>query len=436
MKRNWELDELIEHFTLMPQEMRLIGNKTGENRLGFAVMLKFFQNEARFPHHKNEVPKVVVEYIAKQIDCVAEIFIHYKYEWTNRNFTYHRSQIREFFGFREYSTKESEFLSAWLFDNIIIHDQDHEHVKEAAYGKLRELQIEPPTPDRLERLVRAAIHEYEEKLFQSIFKGIPNASLLKIDELIESVTAISDLDEEDSNSDSLSFQDLKSDPGRVGLESAMKEVAKLRLIRNLELPSNLFQNVPPKVLRKYRQRVASEDIRELRRHPDPIRYSLLGIFFYLRGMEITDNLVELLIQIIHRIGVKAERKVDREILNELKRVSGKNTILFNMAETALNNPDGVIRHVIYPVVGEETLKDLVKEFKHTGPAYREKVHNVIRASYSSHYRRMVPELLAILDFRSNNEVHRTVIHALNLIKKYSTTGHSFFPTHGLYLSPA
>jgi hypothetical protein len=42
MKRNWELDELIEHFTLIPEEMRLIGNKTGETRLGFAAMLKYF----------------------------------------------------------------------------------------------------------------------------------------------------------------------------------------------------------------------------------------------------------------------------------------------------------------------------------------------------------------------------------------------------------
>ena len=36
---------------------------------------------------------------------------------------------------------------------------------------------------------------------------------------------------------------------------------------------------------------------------------------------------------------------------------------------------------------------------------------------------MVPEILAILDFRSNNDVHRPVIHALNLIKRYNTTGY-------------
>lgn len=45
-------------------EMKLIENKIGETRIGFAVLLKFFQNEARFPTYK--VPKAVIAYIAKQ----------------------------------------------------------------------------------------------------------------------------------------------------------------------------------------------------------------------------------------------------------------------------------------------------------------------------------------------------------------------------------
>ena len=32
MKRNWELDELIEHFTIMPNEMSLFGNKTTQKQ--------------------------------------------------------------------------------------------------------------------------------------------------------------------------------------------------------------------------------------------------------------------------------------------------------------------------------------------------------------------------------------------------------------------
>ncbi len=43
----------------------------------------------------------------------------------------------------------------------------------------------------------------------------------------------------------------------------------------------------------------------------------------------------------------------------------------------------------------------------------------MRASFSGHYRRMIPQLLELLEFRSNNDLHRPVIEALDLLKKYA-----------------
>jgi len=37
VKRHWEVDELIESWTLLPEEMEVLGNKTGGNRIGFAL---------------------------------------------------------------------------------------------------------------------------------------------------------------------------------------------------------------------------------------------------------------------------------------------------------------------------------------------------------------------------------------------------------------
>ncbi|SHK62484.1 Transposase and inactivated derivatives, TnpA family [Paramaledivibacter caminithermalis DSM 15212] len=90
-------------------------------------------------------------------------------------------------------------------------------------------------------------------------------------------------------------------------------------------------------------------------------------------------------------------------------------------------PDGIVKDVLFPVVSEQTLKALIKEFKNTGVAYRRKVYTVMRASYGNHYRRMVPELLNTLEFCSNNDVHRPVIHALEIIKRYSITSMHYFP---------
>lgn len=57
MKRNWNEDELLEHFAVVPIERKLIGNKTGASRLGFTVLLKYFQQEVRFPAKNRIFPK-------------------------------------------------------------------------------------------------------------------------------------------------------------------------------------------------------------------------------------------------------------------------------------------------------------------------------------------------------------------------------------------
>jgi hypothetical protein len=102
-------------------------------------------------------------------------------------------------------------------------------------------------------------------------------------------------------------------------------------------------------------------------------------------------------------------------------------LLFRLAEVAVANPDGIVQEVLFPVMGEQTLTDLLKEYKATNTAYRRKVHTVLRNSYRSHYRRMVPLLLEALDFHSNNAIHRPVIQALALFKKYVDSSLRFYP---------
>ena len=82
MKRQWEPEELIEQFILIPVEMALlpedVTNANPSNRLGFAVLLKFFQVEARFPQHPVEVPKAVVHFIAQQLKLTEEDYRRYR----------------------------------------------------------------------------------------------------------------------------------------------------------------------------------------------------------------------------------------------------------------------------------------------------------------------------------------------------------------------
>jgi hypothetical protein len=176
----------------------------------------------------------------------------------------------------------------------------------------------------------------------------------------------------------------------------------------------------------YRQRVEVEESRDLRRHPEPLRLTILAAFCQLRAQELIDTLVDLLVNTVHRIGSRAEKKLEKELLEDLKRVTGKTGLLYRVAEASLAQPEGSVREVVYPVVGEQTLRELVKEAQATG-GYRRQLQAVMRSSYRSHYRRMLPPLLRTLTFRSNNEAHQPVIRALEIVRKYAASKVRVYP---------
>jgi Domain of unknown function (DUF4158) len=142
MKQQWTKEELIEHFTLLPSERKLVENKNFETQLGFAVLFKYFQHEARFPTDADNVPFAVVEFIAEQLRINTDQF--YQYPWKGVTIKRHRSEIRKFFGFREHTADDLQAISQWLMDKVLSHIHDIDVLKERAYTELRQRKIEPP----------------------------------------------------------------------------------------------------------------------------------------------------------------------------------------------------------------------------------------------------------------------------------------------------
>ena len=425
MNRDWTADELVEHWTLLTGEKRLLANKSGPTRLGFAVLLKFFQHEGRFPRQRQDVPGVAVEDVARQTGVAPGEWA--RYDWDGRTIKYHRAQIRAFLGFREATVEDGEALAAWLAEHVLPHNQHPDHLHAEVLERCRALHIEPPGPERIERLVCSALHAFEKRFCAATLKRLSPLARERLEALLLPEPSAAGGTQEQPEPGRAVLTRLLADPGPANLGSLLEEIAKLDLVRALGLPTGLFDGVSPKVLQTYRQRLAVEAAYELRRHAAPLRLTLLAVFGHLRERELTDTLVDLLLNTVHRIGARAERRVERELLEDLKRVAGKNGLLFQLAEASLAQPDGIVKEVVFPVVNEQTLRDLVKEWQATGPAYRKHVQTVIRNSYRSHYRRMVPRLLHALDFRSNNKAHQPVLRALALVKKYADSKLHTYP---------
>src|SRR5713226_4079874 len=182
MKRQWENEELVEHWTLDVEDRILLDNKTGATRLGFVVLLKFFRQEGRFPQHKNEVPGIVVAFLATQVGVAPETYL--QYAWQGRTIEYHRAQIREALGFRESTVADSEQMQQWLLTEVLPQEYQHERLREQTCAWFRRMHLEAPTPDRLTRLIRSAAHTFEQQFYEATLARLPEASQAALESLL------------------------------------------------------------------------------------------------------------------------------------------------------------------------------------------------------------------------------------------------------------
>lgn len=422
-----ELDELVEHFTLLPDEVALLRNKSGATRLGFALLLKFFGRRGRFPSGRGELPVEVVEFVARQVGVAASELGFY--DWSGRAIKLHRAEVRRVLGFREATVEDADKLTEWLVVEVAQVERRPELVREALLARCREERLVPPSSARVTRMVAAALHRGEEVLFARVATRLSPEAVTRLWALVASPEACGDADaalDSDTGADTGAEALLgliRSEPGSVSLESMLVETDKLLAIRRVGLDADVFADVEVNVVTGWRAQAMVESPSHLRAHPEAKTLTLLAALVVSRHREVTDGLVDLLIATVHRIGARAERRVSEELVNAFKRVTGKENILFSIADAALARPDEAVREVVFPAVsgGEATLRDLVHEYKTKGPIYQRTVKTTLRASYTNHYRRGLIRLLEVLEFRSSN-THRPVLDALELIARHSVAG--------------
>lgn len=416
MKRHWTEEELETDWQILPNEKTLIKGKQGATRLGFAVLLKYFQHEGRFPLKPADIPYTVIPHLASQVGVVPELW--FEYSWDGRAAGYHRASIRSFCGFREATRKDGQNLEDWLVE-VLTRESMPERIQDAAFDYCRQRSIEPPGPERLKRIIVNAVNRQESLFCEGFFKQLSPATT----EGLEALLQVSD----ESETTWTEWQNLKSEPGRAGLESIQETAAKLILVRKIGLPLDIFKNITPQLLERYRKQAAMREPHELRRHSQPLKITLLAIFIYRRIEELTDYLVDLLVETVHKMNKTAETKIETSLGEALQRAPQKFAKLYLMAKAAVTEPQGVVSEVIYPAASEKWLNDLIQEVEGKSSGYRGKVRKALHRSYQAHYRRMLPEFLNNLEFRCTNGQRQPVIQALNLIKSHLERKGATFP---------
>ena len=416
MKRNWKREELEQQWTLFAQELKLLKNKTGATRLGFAVLLKFFQMTGRFPDEPNEVPRDVIRFIADQLGISNKIWRDYP--WDGRAATYHRGEIRKSSGYNKTSKKDTTALTTWLVEDVL--DQEHrlDRLQVDVLERYRNLRIEPPAIEQIRRLIQSALVEHGDRFCEKIGGSFDPSLIERLNSLLQLQPS--------EDGELTVWQTLKSDPGKAGLDCVKEAVDRLRTVRGIGLPDDLFKAVSPKLLERYAKRAAVEEPFELRRHVPALRTTLMATFLHRRGEELTDHLVDLLVETVHKMGKKAESRIDEGLSEALQKAPSKMAKLYRMAKASVEAPQGIVAEVIFPEAPEKWLQALILEVE-AGAGYTGKVKKALQSSYRFHYRRMLPELLNNLEFRCTNAQYQPLMQALMLVKSQMELKKPFFP---------
>jgi uncharacterized protein DUF4158 len=128
MARDLGLDDVVDHFTLIGDELDQLRNKSGRTRLGFAVLLKFLLWRGRFPRGLHEVPDDAVAHLARQVRVTATE--RRSFDFASRTAKRHRTEIRAYTGFRECSVADGEALAGWLAEHVASGERRPERVRD------------------------------------------------------------------------------------------------------------------------------------------------------------------------------------------------------------------------------------------------------------------------------------------------------------------
>jgi TnpA family transposase len=392
---------------LSAAEEGFLAAKHPRTRLAAAAELVHYRQTGRFLKTMGDLPPGVLDQLATVTGSdVGDLNVWLRSSRTSRRY---RAEILEFLGIRRLTRRDLAAASAFAAEDLCPQGLTPGATTERLISWFFDRKVECPDEDDLARLVASTRRRFEEHVLDAIGGLLSEAQKARLDESLSDADPVT------------GFTGLKADPGKANLENILTAAKRLEFLRSLCLPAGLLPGGGDAVSRSFRRRVANETPWRMRQHPAGRRHALYALFLAHREREITDGLIELLIETVHRITSQAKHTVVKRIAKEVEKVEGKERILVRIAEAVSADPDGKVRDVVFPVASLDTLSAIIREYKAAG-TFEHQVHAALRASYAGHYRRMLPAVLSALSFHSNNAVHRPVIEAIDWLKRFHEDG--------------
>lgn len=402
----------INEFDLTQEEIGFIRTRHASKQLAFALLFKYYQKSHQFINDLTRLPVFLINQVAGQLNIPPVMS-----QISSRTYGNYISLIRQYFKTSFSKKTHYKELEVWI-KNVLLstHHLADEEINNQAMQYLKERGIESFKEKTMARIILDATNAFESRLFEDLQNSLSTEDEAQLNGLLlpykEGLSYLGWINKETNN---------------PSLDSILKLMEQLSILNRFNFDIATIQAIPRKRIVHYSQAFTRLNPSDLKQMNDNKRCAHSFMYCHTRKEEIIDKTIDMFNRIIRNVIHKSEKRVVKKLINDVKKVYGKDTILFNIAEICLEQPDGTIRDKIFPVIGQDKLKSIIDEYKKKGPKYQSLLHQQIRSSYASHYRRMIQPLLENVVFRSNNAEYQPILNALTLIKKYFDSNKIYFP---------
>ncbi|WP_233450530.1 DUF4158 domain-containing protein [Rhizobium mongolense] len=218
-----------------------------------------------------------------------------EYDFCGRTSRRHCAEILQYLGFRRLKHADREALTLWIAAELCPTGRSAGAMLDEVFLWCRDRRIYGPSLRELERLVRSQRQCYFDGLVAETSARLSKHAVV----LLEASIAEAD--------GQTGFNTMRGDAGQASLDNILCMTEKLAFMQRLDLPQDILATTGKVWVEHIVRRVAGEKAWEMRRHAPAKQIGLYAIYLSSRQAQLTDALVDLLIETIHKIGSRSKR---------------------------------------------------------------------------------------------------------------------------------
>ena len=399
-----ETDELDKFFWLCDddrQAMQLL--RGAHNQLGFGLQVGCLRYLGFFPEDLQQIPAVVVEYVAGQLQLSAEVLPRYNQRSSRQR--QHQRQIQTLLGYRRATPLDLLSLEKWMLSRALEHDKPL-LLFQIACDWLKQNQLIRIGTTRLEKLVATAGNQAQEATYEILKPLLTKAVCAALDKLLV-------VDAEIDRTRLSWLQRTPTDHNPTQILETLDKIAFLQKQGAEDWDLSKFNPNHLNHLAKVGSRATNQS---LQRSNEVRRYPLLLAFLKQSLYNFTDDLIEMVNQRLWELYRRAKRNFEADRLRATRTLSEKLRTYRSIGHILLDEEieDEAVRAAAFKVISREELKRSLDEAAELIRPDNDAYVDYFCQSYSK-VRTFSSKFLATLEFRARGD-DQGLLEALQLVR--------------------